>query len=126
MILLDTNVVIDAQNEKSPSFARAKKVITEAVASSGAAVNAVILAELCAGKENISDLVQTELHEAGVQLFDLPSGAAPICGRAYRHYHLQRRKSGGAAAPRIPLPDFFIGAHAQLMGWKLATRDSER
>jgi predicted nucleic acid-binding protein len=24
------------------------------------------------------------------------------------------------------LPDFFVGAHAELMGWKLATRDMER
>jgi predicted nucleic acid-binding protein len=25
-----------------------------------------------------------------------------------------------------PLPDFFIGAHAQVMGWTLATADESR
>jgi predicted nucleic acid-binding protein len=126
VILLDTNVVIDAQNETSPFFRPSRDLVIEAVATTGAAVNAVTLAELCAGKSNIDDLLQAELREAGVQLFDLPLGAAPICGRAYRQYLLSRRKSAGGKAPSTPLPDFFIGAHAELMGWKLATRDSER
>jgi predicted nucleic acid-binding protein len=26
----------------------------------------------------------------------------------------------------MPLPDFFIGAQAEVMGWKIATRDTER
>jgi hypothetical protein len=26
----------------------------------------------------------------------------------------------------MPLPDFFIGAQAEIMGWKIATRDQER
>ena len=125
MILLDSNVVIDAQNEGSPFFEPARRLILEAVATTGAAVNAVIVAELCAGKTDVADLVLIELNAAGVQLFDLPMGAAPICGRAYRRYRLSRRKSAGGAAPVAPLPDFFIGAHAELMGWDLATRDSE-
>jgi len=45
--------------------------------------------------------------------------------RDWRYIHA-RRASGGGVAPRIPLPDFFIGAHAETMRWQLATRDSER
>ncbi len=126
MILLDTNVVIDAQNRTSPFFHWSSEVVSEAVRAAGAGINAVTLAELCVGKEKIADLVQSELRRAGVQLLDLPARAAAICGTAYRKYRLVRRKSAGGFAPATPLPDFFIGAHAELMGWKLATRDSER
>ncbi|MEP6937513.1 MAG: hypothetical protein ABI871_05530 [Chthoniobacterales bacterium] len=59
-------------------------------------------------------------------VLDLPVGAAPICGRAYHRYRSSRRKSGGGRGPTMPLLDFFIGAHAQLMGWLVATRDTER
>lgn len=126
MILLDTNVVIDAQNEDSPFFERTRTLIAQAVGSAGAAVNAVILAELCAGKRDVADAVLSELREGGVQIFDLPADAAPVCGKAYRKYRLSRSKSAGGKAPTTPLPNFFIGAHAELLGWKLATRDTER
>jgi predicted nucleic acid-binding protein len=126
MILLDTNVLIDAQNETSPFFEWSTKVVSEAVTASGAAINAVIMAELCAGKETIGELLERELHQAGIQLLDLPLKAAATCGIAYRKYRSARSKSAGGFASPTPLPDFFIGAHAELMGWKLATRDSER
>ena len=126
MILLDTSVVIDAQNKTSPFFKWSSDVILEAVTATGAAINAVTLAELCAGKEGVADLIQSELQHVGVQLLDVPARAAAICGKAYRKYRLARRESAGGFAPATPLPDFFIGAHAELMGWKLATRDSER
>jgi predicted nucleic acid-binding protein len=31
-----------------------------------------------------------------------------------------------APVPAMPLPDFFIGAHARIMGWELATADRGR
>ena len=92
---------------------------------SGAAIDCITLAELYAGPRRGED-IEADMREAGIVVLDLPAGAAAICGRAYRRYRLARTRSGGGKAPSVPLPDFLIGAHAELMGWKLATRDPER
>jgi predicted nucleic acid-binding protein len=125
VILFDTNVVIDARDQRSVEGAWAAALVAKAVQSEGAAVNAIGLAELYVGQPEGAD-VESELVAAGFTILDLPAGAAVICGRAYTRYKASRRRSGGGAAPTIPLPDFFIGAHAELMGWSLATRDTER
>lgn len=125
MILLDTNVIIDALDSGSAHHAWAAKQIVKAVSGDGAAVNAVTVAELCAGDRNPQN-VESDLRNWGVQILDVPAAAAVVCGKAYRRYALARRTSGGGDAPKMPLPDFFIGAHAEIMDWKLATRDSDR
>jgi predicted nucleic acid-binding protein len=125
MILIDTNVVIDARDSSQSNHAWAVRQIEQAVAGEGAGINAVTLAELCAGSPNPAD-IEPGIRKLGLEIFDLPAGASEVCGAAYRRYVTARRASGGGNAPRIPLPDFFIGAHAQIMRWKLATRDAER
>jgi predicted nucleic acid-binding protein len=125
MTLIDTNVVIDARDASQSNHAWAAAQIELAVAGDGAGINAVTLAELCAGSPVPAD-IEPEIRKLGLEIFDLPAAVATICGKAYRHYVVARRVSGGGNAPKIPLPDFFIGAHAEIMGWKLATRDSER
>jgi predicted nucleic acid-binding protein len=125
MILIDTNVVIDARDDSQSDHAWATRQIETAVTGEGAGINTVTLAELCAGSPNPQD-IEPEIRKLGLEIFDLPAASATICGKAYRRYLVARRVSGGGAAPKIPLPDFFIGAHAEIMGWKLATRDSER
>jgi predicted nucleic acid-binding protein len=126
LILLDTNLVIDAQNEGSAFYTWSNQVIAEAIPTSGVGINAITLAELCSANGVDSEILQSELHSAQIRVIDLPAQAAALCGRAYRRYRLARTRSGGGKAPSVPLPDFFIGAHAELMGWKLATRDVER
>jgi hypothetical protein len=125
MILLDTNVVIDARDSTQPDHAWAVAQIQAAVASEGAAINTVTLAELCVGSPKPED-VAPEIRKLGLHILDLPAATATICGKAYRRYLLARRASGAGPAPKTPLPDFFIGAHAEVMGWKLATRDRDR
>src|SRR5207249_1564295 len=83
------------------------------------------LAELCVGVDEPQTL-EDELRAEGLHLLDIPAKVAAICGTAYTRYKALRRRSGGGTAPSVPLPDFFIGAHAELMGWPLATRDTER
>ncbi len=122
MILLDTNVIIDAHYGPRNDRVRARNLISSAIIEVGAAISSVTLAELYAGPER-RDEIEEDMRQAGIAILDLPVAAAAICGRAYRRYRLARRKSGGGQAPSVPLPDFFIGAHAELMGWKLATRD---
>ena len=62
----------------------------------------------------------------GIGILDLPAAAAGPCAAAYSLYRAQRWRQSGSAAPRVPLPDFFIGAHTQVMGWTLATADARR
>ena len=125
MTLIDTNVVIDARDSSQANQVWAVGQIEQAVAGEGGGINAVALAELCAGSPSPAD-VEPEIRKLGLEIFDLPAAVSETCGAAYRRYVLARRASGGGMAPKIPLPDFFIGAHAQVMKWKLATRDAER
>ena len=125
MILLDTNIIIDAHDSRSRFRAASSALIAEAVVTGGAAINVVALAELCAGQKD-PEGIESELRAEGVSVLDLPIAAALICGLAYRRYRLARKRSGSGTAPVTPLPDFFIGAHADLMNWRLATRDTER
>ena len=125
MILLDTNVIVDALDQTQPHHAWAKKQIENAVSGDGGGISVVTLAELCAGARDPKN-VEPEIKRLGITVHDLPAAVAVVCGRAYRRYLMARRVSGGSAPPKVPLPDFFIGAQAEIMGWQIATRDQER
>jgi hypothetical protein len=125
MILLDTNVIVDALDKDQAHHSWSKKQIEDAVVGEGGGISVVTLAELCAGAREPEN-VESEVRRLGIGLHDLPVVAAAVCGKAYRRYVTARRDSGGSAPQKTPLPDFFIGAQAEIMGWKIATRDEER
>lgn len=125
MIFIDTNVLIDVRSEASPFHDWAEDLLAEALSSEGAAVNAVVLAELCVGHDDPAS-VEAELRARDIVVLDIPAAASVLCACAYTRYRAARRTSRGGPAPGVPLPDFFVGAHAELMNWKLATRDADR
>jgi predicted nucleic acid-binding protein len=126
MKLLDTNVLNYHRDKTSPFKAWADQAIEDAILSGGAAVNPVILAEFCSWVKSDPNSVPSELEALGIDLVDLPAGAGPICGAAYGKYAAARKRSSQKTAPAMPLPDFFIGAHAEAMGWTVITNDTGR
>lgn len=125
MMLLDTNVLIYASDEKSEHYRWARRMIMEGVSGAGAAINAVTLAETCVGDAEPLT-VAARIRSWGVAVLDVPAAAAEPCAHAYLKYRVRRKAESGKDAPALPLPDFFIGAHAQIMGWSLVTADESR
>jgi predicted nucleic acid-binding protein len=125
MILLDSNVLIYAFDDDSPHNRWSRQTIANAVGDGGASINAVSLAEICVGDEE-PGTVADRIRSWGVEILDVPVAAADMCAKAYRRYRQRRRSESGKDAPRMPLPDFFIGAHAQTMTWDLASADPGR
>jgi predicted nucleic acid-binding protein len=79
----------------------------------------VIYAEASVRFSRIEDL-NAALPTALFEREPIPYEAAFLAGKAYSRY----RRLGGTR--RSPLPDFFIGAHAAVAGYRLLTRDAAR
>ena len=125
MTLLDSNVLIYASDPGAARNAWARRIIARGVSTDGAAVNAVCQAKICVGEEEPRTLAD-RIRGWGVEILDVPAAAAEVCSAAYRSYRERRRLQSGKDAPRTPLPDFFVGAHAQIMDWSLAAADTAR
>ena len=118
-ILVDTNVLIDVLKRDPRFFAWSDHHLEHTIQQGAAAVNPLILAELAGLFESPDDLTVAVPHTS-YRYLDLPCEAAFLAGHAYRDY---RRRGGTKTAP---LPDFLIGARAQVAGMTLLTRDVRR
>lgn len=125
MTLLDTNVLVYGMTPASSLYSWALRVIGECAEHGSAAINPIILAELCVGDHDPATVADRVL-DWDIEIVDLPAVSSKLCADAYREYRLRRAKESGSSAPSTPLPDFFIGAHAQVMGWEIATADKGR
>jgi len=118
-ILVDSNVLLDIMTEDSHWLAWSAAAIERAADSFRLVINPIIYAEVSVRYTRIEEL-DAALPKA---LFDreaIPYEAAFLAGKSYLVY----RRRGGMK--RSPLPDFFIGAHAAVAGYRLMTRDAAR
>ena len=125
MILVDTNVLIYAFDPGSEFYDWARETLVDALANEGAAINPVVLAELCVGDRS-PETVGSRLAQMGLHFLDLKPETSIACAQAFRRYLQTRRQAGARRQGKIPLPDFFIGAHAAVLDLPLATVDQDR
>lgn len=116
-VLVDTNVIADVLHG-DPLWADWS--IAQLTQHAGdLLINPMIYAELCYRATSAAEVEQL-VTSLGVQYLELPRAALFVAAQAYRAY----RKRGGVKS--APLPDFFIGAHAQTAKLTLLTRDRSR
>lgn len=119
MTLVDTNVFVDVIHRDPIWLQWSLSQLAMARQRGPVIANVVVYAELHT-HDTAGPHVDALLDQLGVQLRDLSRPAAQLAAKAFRQY----RQRGGTRAG--VLPDFFIGAQAQVEGWTLLTRDAAR
>jgi len=93
--------------------------IASAMDAGRVVINPLIYGEVSVGYQTIEEL-QDLLPADDYEREPLPYLAAFAAGKAFLRY----RRGGGDK--RSPMPDFYIGAHAAVAGYRLLTRDVRR
>ena len=118
-VMVDSNVILDVLIEDPVWESWSRENLASAAVESMLVINPIVYAEVSVGLETIEEL-DYALPPGYFRREDLPWEAAFLAGKSYLEY----RRRGGVK--RSPLPDFFIGAHAAIRGYRLLTRDSRR
>lgn len=116
--LLDTSVLLDIY-VKSEWSHWASETIIHLANTTEFLLNPIIYAELAPAFKDAQEL-DLWLEEKLVTKIDLPFSAAFRASKAFIEY----RKRGGIKTS--PLCDFYIGAHAEVEGLSIITRDQAR
>ena len=119
MLLVDTNVLVDVL-EDDPQWAdwSARQLKGQSQVHV-LAINPVIYAELSLTFTQSEALDET-LEDLGLAVLEMPRPALFLAGKAFIRYR------HGDGQKNNVLADFFIGAHAAVLGCTILTRDARR
>lgn len=117
--LVDSNVLLDILTLDATWQAWSSAALAEALDFGPVVINPIVYAEVSVGFARIEELDGALLPSQFVRE-PLPYPAGFLAGKAFLAY-----RRGGGARP-TPLPDFYIGAHAAVAGYRLLTRDVSR
>ena len=118
-VLVDSNVLLDVATEDPRWGGWSSNALAEAADISTLAIDPIIYAEVSIRYETIEEL-EFVLTPEVFRREPLPYEAGFLAGKVFVAY---RRRGGRRSAP---LPDFYIGAHAAVEGFRLLTRDASR
>lgn len=114
--LVDTNVLLDIADEGSAWWDWSSRNFEEAASGGEIVLNQIVYSELASGFAT-REAMDAVVAAARLRRDEIPWDAAYLAGTVFITY---RRRGGSRASP---LPDFFIGAHAAVRGYRLLTRD---
>jgi len=118
-VLIDANVLLDVMTEDARWLAWSAEAIESAADRYRLVINPIIYAEVSIRYSRIEEL-DAALPKTMFDREAIPYEAAFLAGKSFLAY----RRRGGTR--RSPMPDFFIGAHAAVAGYRLMTRDAAR
>lgn len=117
--LVDSDVLLDVLTNDPEWADWSARALARALDTGPVMVNPIVYAEVSVGFDRIEDLDEA-LPRASFLRDPLPYPAGFLAGKAFLAY----RRQGGTRP--TPLPDFYIGAHAAVAGYRLLTRDARR
>ncbi len=119
LVLVDANILLDIFTDDPTWRPWSANALRDARTAGLTGINPLIYAEISLAFDRQSDL-DRELDALLLTRLPLPFEAGFGAGRAF----LQYRRAGGVRAS--PMPDFYIGAHAECEELALLTRDIQR
>jgi predicted nucleic acid-binding protein len=117
--LFDTSVLLDIRTADETWVAWSEAQLREAAKEGPVLINPIIYAELAPAFGSQAEL-DAWLEPAFFRKLPLPYAAGWRAAQAFVAY----RRAGGTKTS--PLPDFYIGAHAETEGLTVVTRDAGR
>ena len=115
-VLVDSNVLIDIAYQDPVWLPWSRHKVVAALAQGPLVINPIIFAEFSYRYRKFEEADALLPHDE-FRRESLPFMAAFAAAKAFAAY----RRAGGSR--ERPLPDFFIGAHAMVSGYKIITRD---
>jgi len=118
-VLVDSNVLIDVLGSDPTWEGWSTEALRRASDEALLVINPIVYGEVSLGYDTVEAL-NAALNVHQLRREPIPWPAAFLAGRAFRAY----RARGGTR--NALLPDFYIGAHAAVAGYRLLTRDPAR
>ncbi|HSI01103.1 MAG TPA: type II toxin-antitoxin system VapC family toxin [Reyranella sp.] len=119
-VLVDSNVILDLFSEDPRWWSWSSTALQRAASDGRLVINPVVYGEISFRFESIEELEDALPPEIARE--DMPYEAAFLAAKAFTAY---RRRAGSSGRTSL-LPDFYIGAHAAIRGYRLLTRDVAR
>lgn len=118
-VLVDSSVILDVLTDDPTWSGWSVEALQRAADESILVINPIIYAEVSVRYGSMEDL-DAVMPASQFRRDALPYEAGFLAGKAFLTY----RRRGGTRS--TPLPDFYIGAHAAIAGFRLLTRDARR